>query len=126
MGKLYAVTEGRYSDYHIVALSSDKEKAEELAKWYNLREHTNAEVEEFEDSVSVPTESINSYSVVFDCKGRIIQTNKCWVDYGLQKYVYCNPRGFLEVSVLAENVEAAEKIASERRAQWLAEHTGEV
>lgn len=40
----YAVTEGEYSCYHIVAIVSDKQKAENLAKIYD------GEVEEYDDS----------------------------------------------------------------------------
>jgi len=39
----YAVTEGEYSCYHIIAICSNKQKAENIAKFYN------AEVEEYDD-----------------------------------------------------------------------------
>ena len=54
--KLYAVTKGEYSDYHIIALTADKDVAEKLAKKYSNRTNAycfteDAEVEEYEDGV---------------------------------------------------------------------------
>ena len=46
--KIYAVTQGIYSDYHIVALTVNKERAEHLAKIYE------AEIEEYEDAQEFP------------------------------------------------------------------------
>lgn len=52
--KIYAVTAGSYSDYHIVALTTNKERAEHIAKIYGKnRWHDTAEVEEYEDAESV-------------------------------------------------------------------------
>ena len=41
--KLYAITDGEYSDYGIITLTADEKKAERLAKMLN------ANVEEYED-----------------------------------------------------------------------------
>lgn len=45
--KLYAVTEGAYSDYHIVTLQADREKAERIAEVLSDRGYV-YDVEEFE------------------------------------------------------------------------------
>lgn len=49
MEKIYAVTKGSYSAYHIIALTTDKERAEHIAKIFSDG-WDDAEVEEFEDS----------------------------------------------------------------------------
>ena len=55
--KLYAVTKGEYSDYHIIALTADKDVAEKLAQKYSNRtnmygdDFDEAQVEEYEDGV---------------------------------------------------------------------------
>lgn len=91
---IYILTDGCYSDYHIVAATTDKEKAEELsAKLY-------CEVEEYEDlkidikdrevyivcmqkngntdSVSIDNLVISAseWTYHFDNKGRLVNT--CW------------------------------------------------
>ena len=51
MKKFYAVTAGCYSDYHIIAITDNKERADNIAKIYR-DDGWNAEpqVEEFVDS----------------------------------------------------------------------------
>ena len=55
--KLYAVTKGEYSAYHIIALTADKDVAENLAKKFSNRTNMygdgfeEAQVEEYEDGV---------------------------------------------------------------------------
>lgn len=47
--KIYAITQGDYSDYHICALTVNKNKAERLKEIYS-DEYDEAEIEEYEDS----------------------------------------------------------------------------
>ena len=57
--KLYAVTKGDYSAYHIIALTADKDVAGKLAKKYSNRTNMygdgfgEAKVEEYEDGVAL-------------------------------------------------------------------------
>lgn len=46
--KIYIVTKGDYSDYHIIAATLSKQRAENIAKIYSDKYDT-AEVEEFEE-----------------------------------------------------------------------------
>ena len=46
--KIYAVTEGDYSDYRIIALTISEERAKHLAKIYE------ADIEEYEDAQEMP------------------------------------------------------------------------
>ena len=46
--KLYAITKGKYEDYHICALTSDKDKAARLKSLYSDQWY-NAYIEEYED-----------------------------------------------------------------------------
>lgn len=53
MKTFYAVTAGCYSDYHIVAITDSKERADNIAKIYNGDGwNSDTEVEEFFDSES--------------------------------------------------------------------------
>lgn len=53
MKKVYVVTKGCYSDYHIVSVWSDKEKAEKIAKYWSYG-CDSAEVEEWELDPDMP------------------------------------------------------------------------
>lgn len=46
--KVYIITQGVYSDYHICAVAVDREKAERIAKLYSCGRYDIAEVEEFD------------------------------------------------------------------------------
>ena len=48
MAKVYVITAGSYSDYHICAVSLDPQKAEVLAKFYTEHGYDQAGVEEYE------------------------------------------------------------------------------
>ena len=48
MKTYYAVTQGEYSDYRIITITEDKEKAERIAAAYD------GDVEEYEDSIINP------------------------------------------------------------------------
>ena len=50
MKKFYAVTAGHYSDYHIIAITDNKERADNIAKIYRDDGwNTEPQVEEFVD-----------------------------------------------------------------------------
>lgn len=51
MKTYYAVTEGNYSDYHIIAITDDKERAENIKKLYSSK-YSKPMIEEFSDSES--------------------------------------------------------------------------
>ena len=62
--KAYIVTSGSYSDYHIVAVFTDHEKAEHFLGVYNSTQHwafSQAEIEEYtigDDAVDVSTKEV--------------------------------------------------------------------
>lgn len=126
MAKLYAVTSGRYSDYGIITLCSDKERAENIVRWYNRYEkYDKASVEEYEDGVVVPDESLIPYEVAFDVDGNI---RRIGTDSSPMRAVYgdvvsCYDGRFI-VHVLATDEATAIKIAAEKRAFHLAQKEG--
>lgn len=128
MAKLYAITAGEYSDYHIITLCSDREKAERLVRWYNRHEKFGeAEIEEYEDGEIIPDESVAPYEVIFDRDGRIRMADRCspeWV-IGENPIMECID-GKILVHVLATDEGSAMKIAAEKRAKYIAEKTGVV
>lgn len=127
MPKLYAITAGAYSDYGIVALCSERQRAEKLVKWYNKSNpYYRADIEEFDDGIMVPDESLNPYGVYFDKNGNITSISiGSPMEAIAGKLGKCGWGGFYAY-VLATDEESARKIASERRAKYIAEKTGVV
>lgn len=51
MKTYYAITSGCYSDYHIIAITDDRKKAEHFCKVYNETNRDSADIEEFEEMI---------------------------------------------------------------------------
>lgn len=127
--KVYVITKGCYSDYHICAVALDEEKATRLAKLYSGR-YDDAEVEEYD--TDDPADLLNGrvpYEVYFADDGRTDVV--CRVDY----YGDFSPgvssleptpwsQWSLSVRLYATDEDTAVKIAAEKRAKYLAEKAG--
>lgn len=122
--KVYVITQGSYSDYHICAVAIDPEQAEKLAKIYSDRYYT-AEVEEYD------TEEHREW-----CDGRIPfevifyrdGSHSIWLeDNRLAPGVVVDPHfGSIEMKVYlyAPDRDTALKIAYDKRAEYLAQKAG--
>lgn len=51
MKTFYAITSGCYSDYHVIAITDDRKKAEHFCEIYNKTSRDCAEIEEYEEMV---------------------------------------------------------------------------
>lgn len=49
--KIYVVTEGSYSSYHIVFVTVDRERADAFVKRYNKTDYDDYRVEEYDTDV---------------------------------------------------------------------------
>lgn len=121
--KLYAVTKGDYSNYHIITLTEDKKVAKEIAKMFSGREeYDKAKVEEYEDGKIILGKML--YFV------RVVDGNVCEVAEDLDDYNLFNPfvsRGLMNngkemyyTHVLADTAEKAEKIGKDRIMKYIA------
>jgi hypothetical protein len=125
--KVYVITKGEYSDYHICAVTLDEKEAEQLAK-IHTDSWDKADVEEWD------TEDHQDL-----LNGRVPYIVKFWkgVHFGRRETVdrytgtpdRFRPGIFLtanhdEVKLYATDSEAAVKIAAEKRARALAEREG--
>lgn len=132
MSKVYIVTAGDYSDYHICAASLDKEHAEILAKRYT-DSYDEAEIEEYElDEFFEEAKqgycwywcSCNLENGMF---GQVkVKQEDSYSTCAVLKVVKSLRREMLYVDVLAENDEHARKIAAEKFATYVYEHKGEL
>ena len=132
MSKVYIVTSGSYSDYHICAASLDKAHAKILAEKYT-DSYDEATIEEYE--LDEFFEEANRGFSWYWCKctlenGMFGQVEVRQMDgYGscaVGKVTKAFRRDQLSVDVLAENDEHARKIAAEKFATYVYEHRGEL
>lgn len=125
MAKVYVITSGEYSDYHICAVTLNQERAEKLKKFYDKVDYTGAFVEEFETDEGL--EKIESgympYRVLFTRGGDVYSVA---YEYSLERSdrVWEAFNGGVCVTVWAKDDQSAIKIAAERRAKYLAEKEG--
>ena len=131
MSKVYIVTAGDYSDYHICAASLDKARAEILAEKYT-DSYDEATVEEYELDEFFGEAEQGYFWYWCWCKienGMFGQVKVRQLDsYGnglVGKVVKSLRHEQLFVDVLAENDEHARKIAAEKFATYVYEHAGE-
>jgi len=122
MAKLYAITAGEYSDYHIITCTTDKQRAENMAKIYD------AEVEEYDDGIideNIPWWIVRSYNMTeakvedgmakLNLSGADYVTNDCLI------YDYRKDSGYCVIYVKAPIEEKACKIAQDEIAKYFYE-----
>jgi hypothetical protein len=141
MSKLYAVTAGEYSDYHIITICSNKEKAEEICKLYNRGDpYYDASIEEYEDGVRVdlnrPIFKVTIDGPLLKESGLAFMTTEELTGsdkinslfdtsiYTLNRVVYKPYFDTFTVVVSAENNDLAEKIAIDLVAEFKANRCG--
>ena len=131
--KLYAITEGDYSEYHIITLCSDKAVAESIIKRlnkciedYEFPLQDSYRIEEYTDGEVYTDESLKGYYARFDgteCEVNVEEE----IEFCYREYVTWKTDGTIySLYVFAHNEEEAKKIASEKRAKLIAERTGVV
>ena len=126
MAKVYVVTEGSYSDYHIVAIFSDKNNADIHAALLNSTEsfYDEARVEEWNvDNVEIDTrQKIVHYATVQYCEGQITAVNILNGIDGLIKFdqpIRINDIRNAWVNIRADNIDKAKKIFYDKYAEAL-------
>ena len=118
--KVYVITKGVYSDYHICAVTSNKKTAEILRKTYSENSWDDAKIEEW-DLNGDPEEIRIMFRVVFGN----IETTCEFDEYENREAIYCpKGSGVITVYVRAKDKESAIKIAAERKAEYLARKEG--
>lgn len=119
--KIYIVTKGAYSDYHIVGVYSTPEIAE---RYKNLEPGADADIEEWDiDVLYSPLEhGYKFWYVSFDKEGNvdyITETNMAEDGEAARNEYYIHTRG-ITFHLYAKDREHAIKIASEKRFMILA------
>lgn len=126
--KVYVITRGAYSDYHICAVAATKEIAEKLRKIYSDEYSwaADARIEEYDLN-----EAKDDAGVFYDVTFADDKVSACFNEYGERESIqffkgnkWRSDR--LIVSVRARDEDQAVKIAQDRRAEYLAKKEGVV
>ena len=121
--KIYVVTKGDYSDYHIVAATLDKDVAEKIAAKFDGW-HDECRIEEYCDAEIMLKPA---WIIYFDRSGNVESTTECDSSYEYSQIgeVHENNHVYsfyhMYVTVSADDLDSAIKIAAEKRAKYLAE-----
>lgn len=120
--KLYAVTKGDYSDYHIITLTADKEAAKKLAKRFSGT-YDDAMVEEYEDGEIILGKELYFVRMV---DGNIDDVTEDDSEYNLFDTSVCHGntwggKPMYYTHVLTDTAEKAEKIGKDRIMKYIAE-----
>lgn len=123
--KVYVVTEGSYSDYHIVAIFSDKNNADIYAALLNSTPgRDGAEVAEWDvDDVEIDTrQKLIHYATVYYYKGEITHVTISNGIDGLIKFdqsIRINDDSSNWVNVRTDDIDKAKKIFYDKYAEAL-------
>lgn len=118
--KVYVITKGEYSDYHICAVTLDKKIAAQLKQRYTDR-WNDAEIEEYEtDDCNEVLRWKSTYYANKDLSTRKITVSETSCDYSDCKRV-SKGKDFLYTHVHANNEQDALKFASDKFAKYEAE-----
>ena len=126
--KVYVVTEGCYSCYHIVFCTLDKERADAFVKRYNQREYDDYRVEEYDtDVIKLFDDGRKLYQVWKRDNNAVMvyEEEPCYQDEfvinKVKRYNVKNPKSIqYSVDVMAEDEEHAEKIGADLIAEYMA------
>lgn len=117
--KVYVITKGEYSDYHICAVASNINTAEKLCKAYTDSYHT-AHIEEYDLNENADDARI-MYCVEIECDDIEVTVNS----FENKEHAY-GDKDYFTAYVLAKDRDHAVKIAQDRRAEYLAKKEGVV
>lgn len=127
---VYVVTQGSYSDYHVVGVTLDKSKAEKIAK-ISSNQYDNAQIEEYDtDKWETIGNNDDLYLIKYvKAYGGITSIEKrnddYFIDDALNKVVDKNRHDADYMTyVLADSYEKALKIGADRIAEFMAEEEG--
>lgn len=126
--KVYVITAGDYSDYHICAVASNAERAELLRKYYCCDgEEADVEIYDTDDAPQIVGTPTRIYHVCISPSGQVTMGKKEEYHFGDARYntrYQLGPSLAFEMWLPAVDEEHAKKIACDTRAVALAERLG--
>jgi hypothetical protein len=112
--KIYVVTDGEYSDYHIITATTDQSVAEKIAKKFG------ADIEEYENA-EIMLQPL--WFIRFDKNGDVCECHQDTSGFFYDCIGLCrfDVEGQVYTHIAADTAERAIKAGAERRAKFLAE-----
>lgn len=122
--KIYVITKGDYSYYHIITATTDKKLAEAIAERYSsvgiYGEKTAIEIYEDAEIMMLPT-----WRVTFDENGALIKCSGLGYEEGPPSgEIYRHRDGTISVYIKVADETTAIKAAAEKRAMYIAREEG--
>lgn len=119
---IYVLTAGEYSDYHIIACTTDYNRARELQRFYAEEDIYNTpEIEEYEDATIEPRKGLKRQHFVFDKSGALKEHQAFPIEdpdtVGLMVADYYAGPEYDTVDVYTNDPEKAIKIALDKLAE---------
>ena len=122
--KIYVITKGEYSDYHICAVTDDPVSAKNLRRYYSDR-WDDAEIEEF-DTEQMPDSPKQYWYIVISAGGAVRTIRPCYIGEYTPKInqVSCDTNwsthqvSSYSINVIAKDKEHALKIAFDKIAEY--------
>lgn len=121
--EIYIVTHGEYSDYGIVGVFTDKEKAEELCDFANeIDSWANARIETYEsDTIDIKDRKL--FFVRMQPDGKVLEVAKAGSIYDIEdNTVGQDMNGNFYTTCLARDEKHAIKIMAERKLRYKVEN----
>lgn len=130
--KIYIITSGQYSDYHICGVTLDPEKAKEMKKHCWKNDFEGCEIEEYtEDEYATEyrftsDELFEVWYIKMDEKGQIYDFKiSCYTDDCNKRDYWLNTKNmYFEAEIATSDKELAKKLACDARAKMISEHLG--
>ncbi len=120
--KIYVVTKGCYSDYHIITATTDEKLAYEIRDKFNGGSYDETNVEMFEDAEVLMKPC---YFLRFDKSGNVIESHEeSKNEYGYEQSQGKDVCGNFYIHIPTDSMESAIKIGAEKRAMFLAQKEG--
>ena len=123
--KVYVITQGEYSDYHICGVAVDAECAEKIRKYFD-DEWDPANIEEYDTDDYVEGNVRERYIIIIDKRGNVEKHSTGDVapfKTGEDRFWWGVNRAFC-AEIWAKDQDHALKIAFDKRAKLLAEELG--
>lgn len=126
--KIYVVTDGDYSDYHICGVCTSRKTANELKDYVNRNEYSDARIEIYETDVWEDILNVGGFYEVVRRDDGSLYVNREEYDieecYKTRNHVKRSKWRNIYTYVVARDEDHAKKIASDLFAKYMAEKEG--
>lgn len=122
--KVYVITKGDYSDYHICAVTLDKDKAEQLREKFSKGYYNEADIEEYDTEETEEIIKHNLYFADYNERTHEVRVAERDFEYREDCGKVFTMRNGLYAYIFADSKEEALKIASDKFAKYRAEKMG--